>query len=480
MKGPARVELRLAEIVLSAAELEGNERDSYLRDLTRAEPELAMEARRRLSAAGALGDSFLAIPAAVRLGAEERGGIGERASAAALPAEERYELGETLGEGGMGRVVKAEDRQLGRTVALKLLTHEDPEIVRLFLGEARHQARVKHDHVLEIYDSGELHGQPFLAMQLASEGTLAEVGDGLTLEAKVRLVRQAAEGLHAAHRKGLLHRDIKPSNVLVERTEDGDLRALVTDFGLATEIEDADFPTDEWVPGTPQYIAPERLRFSATSTSASDASAPPSPPTLDRRSDIYSLGVTLYRVLTGELLFSGRNTMEVLRQVTLHDLPPPRQRMPDLPAELEAIILRSIAREPGDRYPSARALAEDLRRYLDGEVVEAYAAGLAHRLTRFALRNKVLVGIAAAAVLVLACSSVAVAVFALRADTARQRAEMRHGQAEELIHFLVFDLRDELETLGRLDILTDLHAAAADYFAAVPDTELSETEVSRR
>jgi len=117
---------------------------------------------------------------------------------------------------------------------------------------------------------------------------------------------------------------------------------------------------------------------------------------VDRRSDVYSLGVTMYRLLTGELPFAGENTVEVLRHTVLHELPPPRQRMPSLPAELEAIILRCVAREPGERYPSARAVAADLRRYLDGEVVEAYAAGLAYRLTRFVLRNKLLVGLAAA------------------------------------------------------------------------------------
>jgi len=201
---------------------------------------------------------------------------------------------------------------------------------------------------------------------------------------------------------------------------------------------------------------------------------------VDRRSDVYSLGVTMYRLLTGELPFAGENTVEVLRHTVLHELPPPRQRMPSLPAELEAIILRCVAREPGERYPSARAVAADLRRYLDGEVVEAYAAGLAYRLTRFVLRNKLLVGLAAAAVAVLVVSSVAVAVFAWRADAARVRAELRQGQAEELIRFMVVDLHHKLESLGRLDVLDEVGDAAIEYFAAVPEEELSEAELLRR
>ncbi len=475
MTEPASAELRLVEIVLTAADLDGAERESYLSELAVAEPELAAEARCRLAAAEGLSDEFLEIPAALRLATTPAGeSEGEdpavesvpRASAVALPAEERYELGECLGEGGMGRVFKAFDRQLGRTVALKLLTHEDPEVVRLFLGEARAQARIRHDHVLEIYDSGAIGGQPFISMQYVAGGTLAEVGAGLPLEGKVRLLAQAAEGLHAAHREGLLHRDVKPSNILVDRTADGELEARVTDFGLAVEFGDASDLAADAVAGSPHYIAPERLAGS--------------PAAVDRRSDVYSLGVTMYRLLTGELPFAGPNTVAILRQVAHHELPPPRQRMPSLPVELEAVILRCLAREPEQRYASARAVAADLERYLAGEVVEAYAAGLAYRLTRFALRNKLLVGMAGAAVVALAVASVAVAVFALRADAARGRAELRQGQAEELIRFVVVDLRKRLDALGRLDVLDEVGKAAQEYFAAVPEEELSEAELERR
>lgn len=461
-------ERRLGEAVLTAAALDGAERESYLRGLAAVDSGLAAEARRRLAAAESLSDSFLVTPAAARL-AGAATGPEEPAPGAALPPGERYELGESLGQGGMGRVVLAFDRQLGRNVALKLLTHGDPEILRLFLGEARAQARVQHDHVLEIYDSGELDGRPFIAMRYVAGGTLAEIGGSLSIEHRVRLLVQVARGLHAAHREGLLHRDVKPSNVLVERTADGGLKALVTDFGLATELGDADAmaaDAADGVAGSPCYIAPERL--SGT------------PATVDRRSDVYSLGITLYRVLTGELPFTGPNTVAVLRQALHEELPPPRRRLPSLPAELEAVILRCTAREPDRRYASAQAVAADLQRYLDGEVVEAYAAGLAYRLTRFVLRHKLLAGMATTAAASLLVASVAVAVFALRADAARKRAELRQGQAEELIRFLVVDQHEKLESLGRLDVLDDAGDAAARYFAAVPAEELSEAELLRR
>lgn len=461
--------LRLGEVVLTAAGLDGTERESYLAEVAAAAPDLAASARRRLAAAEDLDDSFLDTPAAARLSGAA---LADDAppSATALPVAERYELGECLGQGGMGRVVLAFDRQLGRSVALKLLTHEDPAVLRFFLHEARAQARVEHPHVLDIHDSGELDGQPFIAMRYVAGGTLAEVGDTLSLEAKVGLLVQVAEGLHAAHRAGLLHRDVKPGNVLVEQTADGELNALVTDFGLATDLasdlDDIDTMAADAIAGSPQYIAPERLAGS--------------PAAVDRRADVYSLGITMYRLLTGELPFAGNDTVAVLRQVVHQELPPPRQRLPGLPAELEAIILRCTAHDPDRRYASARAVAADLRRYLDGEVVEAYAAGLAYRLTRFVLRNRLLVGMAAATAVLLLAASVAVAVFAVRADAARKRAELRQGQAEGLIGFMVGDLRKKLESLGRLEVLDDVGGEAEKYFAAVPARDLSEAELLRR
>lgn len=458
-------ELRLGEAVLIAAGLEGAEREDYLRRIAASDRDLAAAARRRIAAAEEIRDSFLSTPAATRLEGAPANPEPVPASAT-LPPGERYELGERLGEGGMGRVLAAYDRQLDRSVALKFLNHEDPQVTRLFLREARAQARVRHDHVLEIYDSGEIDNQPFIAMRYVAGGTLAEAASGLSLEHKARLLAQVAEGLHAAHLEGLLHRDVKPSNVLVDQTPDGQLRALVSDFGLAAELEDAESMAAGAVAGSPHYIAPERLSGA--------------PANIDRRSDIYSLGVVMYRLFTGELPFRGENTMDFLRQALLQDFPPPRQRMPALPVELEAITLRCLARDPAQRYASAKAVAADLQRYLNGEVAEAYAAGLAYRLTRFVLRNKLLAGLTAAAALVLLASSVAVAVFALRADSARQRAELRQGQAEELIRFMVVDLRDKLESVGRLDILDAAGGAATEYFAAVPEEELSEAELLRR
>ncbi len=469
MKPGTATELRLTEAVMTAAELESEPREAYLQDLALEELELAEAVRQRLEAVGDLTDSFLETPAATRLQSDSVE-PATLASAAAMPVEERYDLGPCLGKGGMGRVFEAFDRQLERTVALKLLTHEDPDIVRSFLAEARAQARIRHEHVLEIYDNGELDGHPFISMQRVTAGTLEDIEAELSLEAKVRLLIQAAEGLHAAHREGLLHGDVKPSNVLVDRTADGELKALVTDFGLAVELNREGGATTDSAGGTPQYIAPERLVVGGSTEHS----------VIDRRADVYSLGMMLYRLLTGRLPFPAQNTLQVLRQVVESEPPPPRQVISTLPSELEAIILCCIARAPEQRYTSARAVAADLQRYLDGEIVEAYTAGLAYRLTRFAVRHRLLVGMGALALAVLVVSSVVIAVLAWRVDVARQRAEARQQQAEELIRFMVVDLHDKLDDLRRLDILDDVGDAAVKYFAAVPPEELSEDELLRR
>lgn len=463
---PAEPKPSLGEVVLTAAGLDALEQEAYLLDLARTDPALVAQARRRIAASEKLPDSFLETSAAARLA-----GVGVPPSSdddwptgAPLPIGERFQLGEPLGEGGMGRVVKAYDRQLGRSVALKFLTHRDPAILSFFLREARAQARVQHPHVLEIYDSGELEGAPYIAMRYVAGGTLAAIGPTLSIEGRVRLLVQVAEGLHAAHREGLIHRDVKPSNVLVHTSAEGRPEALVADFGLAAEL--GAFETNrDVVAGSPHYIAPELLGQGAA---------------VDRRSDVYSLGVTMYQLLTGELPLAGHETVEVLRRALAGELPPARQRAPSLPVELEAIILRCTARDPGERYSTARAVAADLQRYLDGEVVEAYAAGLAYRLTRFALRNRPLVATAATGLVALLLASVAVAVFALRAHAARERAELRKGQAETLIRFLVVDLRDRLDSLGRLDLLNEVGQAAEQYFRGVPEAELSEVELERR
>ena len=458
-------EARLDQVVLAAAELDTHERTAYLARLSHDHPEVIAEARRLLQAAKKVSDSFLGQPV-VDLLEDDLGEVG-RAESPGEPLQtpvspdERYTLGPRLGRGGMAEVYRAHDHQLDRPVALKLLSHSDPATLSRCLREARTQARVRHRHVLEVYDTGELDGRPFIALRLVEGATLGELAERSSLEELIALSIQVAEGLDAAHQMGLVHRDVKPSNVLVEE-RDGELTAFVGDFGIAAPVVDS--ARASGLAGTIPYLAPERLEPGARP---------------DRRSDVWSFGVMLYQLLTGELPFEGAEIFGRLQSIREARPVAPRDRLPALPADLEAIVLKCLRKDPADRYPTARAVAQDLKRYLRGEVVEAHAAGLAYRATRFVLRHRGWVRLATALSTLLLASLVVAAVLGWRAHLAEGRATLRQGQAENLIGFMLHDLRDKLDRLGRLELIDDVGNEALRYFAAVPAEELSDEELAR-
>ena len=283
------------------------------------------------------------------------------------PRWNRYDHIRLLGEGAMGRVFLAHDPRLHRNVAIKFMRDPAPGLVRRFLGEARAQARVDHPHVCKVYEVGEVGGQAYIAMQYVAGKTLDALAGELTVEQKVMLMREVAEGVHAAHRVGLVHRDIKPSNILVERTPEGRLKPYVMDFGLARDWQEGMTMTGAVV-GTPAYMAPEQARGEAKN--------------LDRRADVYALGATMYHLLTGERPIPGSNVVEVLRNIEHVEPRPLRALDRNLPADLEAIVLQCLEKDRAARYGSARAMAEDLERFLAGEPVLARQAGPLYRLRK--------------------------------------------------------------------------------------------------
>ncbi len=292
-----------------------------------------------------------------------------------------------LGFGGMGSVYRAHDATLGRDVALKLLRTDDPRFAARLLLEARAQARIDHEHVCRVYEAGEHQGRPYIAMQYVAGRTLKQVAGELSLEQKLRLMRQVAEGVHAAHRVGLVHRDLKPGNVMVERTESGDWRPYVMDFGLARELDTPSVTVTGQVLGTPWYMSPEQAR--------GDGGA------VDRRSDVYSLGATFYDLLAGRPPFGGDNTVAVLMRLVHEEPTPLSQLQPQLPADVQTIVMKCLQKDPARRYESARALADDLGRYLDGEPIAARPTGLLYRLSRRARKHKVAVATGAVAAVLL-------------------------------------------------------------------------------
>lgn len=296
----------------------------------------------------------------------------------------RFENLGLLGEGGMGRIFQATDPRLQREVALKLLRRDDPDILRRFIQEAQLQAKVDHPNVCRVYEVGEWRGQAYIAMQLIRGETLQEAAKHLPLEALIRLMAEVCEGVHAAHRVGLVHRDLKPANLMVDHAADGSTRACVLDFGLARGAEGGGLTETGRVMGTVSYMSPEQARGNAA--------------LLDRRSDVYSLGATLYALLTGGPPFGGEG-LDCMARIVKDDPVPLRRRLPTLPADLDTVVLTCLQKDPRKRYATARALGEDLRRILDGEPIQARAATPLERLTHWSRKHKSLVAASAAVAL---------------------------------------------------------------------------------
>jgi hypothetical protein len=315
-------------------------------------------------------------------GTDTSGPAGAASDAADLPflraAEAPDELGrlngfrilQVLGRGGMGLVLRAEDVRLRRQVALKVIKPEraaDPSHRERFLREARAAAALHHDHVMPIHQVGEDNGVLFLAMPLLAGETLEDRlrRDGRLPVAEVlRIGREAAEGLAAAHAAGVIHRDVKPSNIWVEQAS-GRVRLL--DFGLARFAKGDEGMTLSGVAiGTPAYMSPEQ------------ADGLP----LDARSDLFSLGCVLYRMASGTQPFTRGSMTATLRAIADHQPAAPAALVPDIPHPLSDLILRLLAKKPEDRPASAAATAAALRAMQGGDVTVAEPRPLPARRRR--------------------------------------------------------------------------------------------------
>lgn len=255
-----------------------------------------------------------------------------------------FELRDRLGHGGMGMVYLAYDPMLDRSVAVKVLRVPDEETRRRFLREARLHAKVQHPHIVSIYAVGEHEGQPYLAMEYIAGHTLAAIirnGEDVPLARRVTWLAELSAGLDHAHRYGVVHRDVKPSNILVTR-ETGRLRLL--DFGIAHGQEALGMTMAGTVIGTPQYMSPEQITGR----------------TVDARSDIFSVGLVGYELLTGRQAFGGDNVFDVSRRIVGEAPPALASACRDAPATLLRIIERCLEKSPDDRYQEARQLEREL------------------------------------------------------------------------------------------------------------------------
>jgi serine/threonine protein kinase len=271
----------------------------------------------------------------------------------------QYELLSEIARGGMGIVYRARQRNLNRIVALKMILSgaiAAPEDVKRFYTEAEAAASLEHPNIVPIYEIGEYEGQHFFSMALVDGKSLAEPLKGGPLGAKeaAAIMAKVADAIDYAHSKGVIHRDIKPANILIDAKGD----PKITDFGLARIDEgDSILTRTGLILGTPSFMPPEQASGKVRNIGA--------------HSDVYSIGATLYCLMTGQAAFQGASPLETLNMVLNEPAKEPRRIVPSIPRDLQTICMKCLEKKPQDRYPSAGAVSKDLNRFLNGEPITA-------------------------------------------------------------------------------------------------------------
>lgn len=312
--------------------------------------------------------------------------LATQRSAKHRPTVPGYEITGTLGRGGMGVVYKARHIRLNRVVALKMIlagAHASPDDLARFQNEAEAVASLQHPGIVQIYEIGEHEGLPFFALEYVEGGCLSLriAGEPQPPREAAQLTEAMARAIHVAHRAGVVHRDLKPANVLL--TDDG--RPKITDFGLAKRT-DADVTQTRpgAILGTPSYMAPEQALGKSDQVGV--------------RSDVYSLGAILYEILTGRPPFRAATPVETLAQVGNDEPVPPRQLNSKIPIDIETIVLKCLQKDPRRRFETAESLADDLRRFLAGELIHARPVSQFERAVNWSRRHP-----AAAALVLMVC-----------------------------------------------------------------------------
>ena len=353
----------------------------------------------------------------------------------------RFSLHEVIGSGGFGVVYRAFDTELDRQVAIKLPregTFHNPEDKQRFLREARHVAQLRHPNIVAIHEIGHDIETPYIVSEYIDGLTLNDLINNRGMDAfeSAELMAKVADAVHYAHQQKIVHRDLKPSNILL----DHELEPFVTDFGLAKLEESAEYTLtlDGQIIGTPSYMSPEQVRGQNSQ--------------VDRRSDIYSLGVVFYRMLTGELPFRGSKKL-MLHQIQYSDPRSPRTLNDRIPKDLETIALKAMEKDVGKRYQTCQDLAEDLRRAVRREPISARPIGGLERSVRWCRRHPSIATLAGLVTLLLVVTAIGATMWSLREHQVRVDAEQQEIETAE-------SAVDEFQRAGTL-LLEDLNPLAS-------------------
>jgi tetratricopeptide (TPR) repeat protein len=375
----------------------------------------------------------------------------DRAAGPSLPPTDNsleipgFVIERELGRGSMSVVYQALQPSLNRRVALKVVrsgpaagSHDHER----WLHEARACSRVRHPNVVPLYDAGEANGWLYLVLEIVPGGTLdRQLEVPYTGKDAAALVKTIAEAVAAIHSAGLLHLDLKPSNILLDGvpgTSREQAIPRVADFGIAFRWNDPDATIPGAGPlGTPWYMAPEQV--------AGDHTA------IGPEADVYGLGALLYHVLTGRPPFAAPSVAQTLEQVRGQEPVPPRRLNPAVPRDLQTICLKCLQKDPIRRYPSAQALADDLRRCLDGRPIAARPASMLENTWKNCRRRPAVAGLAAALAITLAASFASVLFLWRQAVRERHRAEADFESASEVLSQLVDLTTDERNALWSFD-----------------------------